>query len=116
MQPTTLLPPAGQMVLFTSPEDMVIGQSVVLQHRKEITSETAATRLKTVNKLVSSSLNYEPNKVRCMCCIECTYSNIEHNEEGVKTHSLANRQRTSVCGILYKPTSICVDIYMSMKS
>ena len=45
-----------------------------------------------------------------MCCIECTYYNIEHDVEGVKTHSLANRQRTSVWGILYKLTSICVDI------
>ena len=52
------------MVLFTSPEDMLIGQSVVLQHRKEITSERAATRLKTVNRLVSSSLDYQPVKVR----------------------------------------------------
>jgi hypothetical protein len=65
--PKTYITRRGQMVLFTSPEDMVIGQSVALQHRKEITSETAATRLKTVNKLVSSSLGYEPNKVRDIC-------------------------------------------------
>ena len=50
-------------MLFTSPEDMVVGQSVTLQHRKEITSAAAARRLKTVNKLVSSSMDYEPAKV-----------------------------------------------------
>ena len=56
----------GQMVLFTSPEDMIVGQSVTLQHRQEVTSATAAQRLRTVNTLVSSSLDYEPAKVSCM--------------------------------------------------
>lgn len=53
----------GQMVLFTSPEDMILGQPVVLQHRKEVTSTAAANKLKTINRLVSSSLGYQPDKV-----------------------------------------------------
>ena len=55
---------SGQMVLFTSPEDMMVGHTVVLQHRKEVTSEQAASRLKTVNKLVSSSLGYQAASVK----------------------------------------------------
>ena len=55
----------GQMVLFTSPEDMVIGQSLAL-HRREGTSQSAAAQLKTVPKLVSSSLAYQPDKVRIL--------------------------------------------------
>ena len=59
------------MVLFTSPEDMVVGQSVTLQYRKDITSAAAARRLKTVNKLVSSSMDYEPAKVsQCIAIIQ----------------------------------------------
>ena len=50
-------------MLFTSPEDMIVGQSVTLQHRKEVTSATAARRLKTVNRLVTSSMEYEATKV-----------------------------------------------------
>lgn len=50
------------MVLFTSPEDMIIGQAVTM-HRKQVTSETAAKKLKTVNNLVSSTLTYQPDKV-----------------------------------------------------
>ena len=50
-------------MLFTSPEDMIIGHSVTLQHRKEVTSASAARKLRTVNKLVSSTMDYEPTKV-----------------------------------------------------
>ena len=53
---------SGKMVLFTSPEDMIIGQSAAL-HRREGTSQAAASHLKTVPNLVSSSLAYHPEKV-----------------------------------------------------
>ena len=42
---------------------MIIGHSVTLQHRKEVTIASAARKLRTVNKLVSSTMDYEPAKV-----------------------------------------------------
>ena len=59
-----LLPPlSGPMVLFTSPDDMVIGRSCQV-HQREVTSKQAARELRTTENLVNTALNYKSEKVR----------------------------------------------------
>ncbi len=45
------------MVLFTSPEDMIIGSTVSFNQR-EITSQQAAVELKTTGRLLESAMDY----------------------------------------------------------
>lgn len=59
--PPTLLP-TGQMVLFTSPDDMVIGRSCQV-HQREITSRQAARELRTTENLINTALNFRAEKV-----------------------------------------------------
>ena len=51
------------MVLFTSPDDMVIGRSCQV-HQREVTSKQAARELRTTENLVNTALNYKTEKVR----------------------------------------------------
>lgn len=50
------------MVLFTAPEDMIIGQSCKL-HRKVVT-DSAVDGLKTTTRLKESALKYDTEQVR----------------------------------------------------
>ena len=50
------------MVLFTSPDDMVIGRSCQV-HQREVTSKQAARELRTTDNLVNTALNYKAEKV-----------------------------------------------------
>ena len=53
------------MVLFTSPDDMVIGRSCQV-HQREVTSKQAARELRTTENLVNTALNYKTEKVRSL--------------------------------------------------
>ena len=57
---TFSLPP-GQIVLFTAPEDMVLGQACQL-HSREVTSRETAHRMKSSQSLVQSALAYGSQK------------------------------------------------------
>ena len=76
-------------MLFTSPEDMIMGKSCQL-HQKEVTTQRAARDLKTTSNLVDAAMNFEMEKVQymyhtgvythtCTCAhtymhIQCTYT------------------------------------------
>lgn len=60
--PPPTLSPTGQMVLFTSPDDMVIGRSCQV-HQREITSRQAARELRTTENLINTALNFRAEKV-----------------------------------------------------
>lgn len=60
--PPPTLSPTGQMVLFTSPDDMVIGRSCQV-HQREITSRQAARELRTTENLINTALNFRTEKV-----------------------------------------------------
>ena len=70
---------------------MVLGQSISL-HRKERASQAAATELKTVSNLISSSLAFQPEKVCLFAGDFITHSNKQKElSNGVMisvTHSL----------------------------
>ena len=50
------------MVLFTAPEDMIIGQPCRLHH-KSLTTHNAADKLKTTTELKESVLKYDTERV-----------------------------------------------------
>jgi len=62
LHPPPTLSPKGQMVLFTSPDDMVIGRSCQV-HQREITSRQAARELRTTENLINTALNFRAEKV-----------------------------------------------------
>ena len=49
----------GKLVLFTAPEDMIIGRACHV-YEKEITSKYAARDLRTTSGLMGSALGYSP--------------------------------------------------------
>jgi len=59
--PKTYVTKRGQMVLFTSPDDMVIGRSCQV-HQREITSRQAARELRTTENLINTALNFRAEK------------------------------------------------------
>ena len=67
------------MVLFTSPEDMIIGSTVNLSQR-ETTSQQAAVELKTTGRLLETAMDYHTHE-DCQHKV-CKYNNFD----GVSVH------------------------------
>ena len=59
--PPSSLRLVGQMVLFTAPEDMVLGQACQL-HCRDITARETVRELNSSHKLVKSVMDYEGQK------------------------------------------------------
>ncbi|KAL5475768.1 hypothetical protein EMCRGX_G025618 [Ephydatia muelleri] len=59
--PKTYVTRKGQIVLFTAPEDMVLGQACQL-HSREVTSRETAHQMKSSQSLVQSALAYGSQK------------------------------------------------------
>ena len=76
------------MVLFTSPDDMVIGRSCQV-HQREVTSKQAARELRTTDNLVNTALNYKAEKVRYLTLTQTILSMQLQTLSLRKSHYLA---------------------------